>query len=90
MMLHTFEYVVRHALLEWWSWMTSHAVDINAASLNELLGVSGIGPSRAGAILEYRNANGEFDSFIALQQVRGIGKNLSRDLGARTTLIVLQ
>jgi len=60
----------------------SHAtpVDINTADAATLAqGVSGIGPAKAQAIVDYRTANGNFASIEDLVQVQGIGsKTLDR------------
>lgn len=50
------------------------AVDLNSASLSELLEVKGIGPKTAQIILAERDRAGEFKSFADLSdRVRGIG-----------------
>jgi len=48
-------------------------VDINAADAAALEEVKGIGPVRAKAIVDYRNANGPFVSVDDLTKVAGIG-----------------
>ena len=48
------------------------AVDINTANQKELSGLSGIGASKALAIIEYRNDNC-FKSINELAKVKGIG-----------------
>lgn len=48
-------------------------VDINTADAAALEEVKGIGPVRARAIVEYRNANGAFASVDDLTKVAGIG-----------------
>jgi len=49
-------------------------VDINAANAEELDKVLvNVGPSKAKAIVEYRDANGPFKSAEELAEVRGIG-----------------
>ena len=50
------------------------AVDINQASQSELESVSGIGPKKAQAIIEYRKKNGQFKSVDDLDKVPGFGK----------------
>ena len=47
--------------------------DINTANATALERVSGIGPSKARAILEFRETYGAFQSLDALMNVRGIG-----------------
>lgn len=49
-------------------------VDINTASATELAEVLvGVGPSKAEAIVAYREANGAFEHIDELISVRGIG-----------------
>lgn len=48
-------------------------VNVNAASVDELAGVPGIGVQRAAAIVEYRDQNGPFRSVEDLLDVPGIG-----------------
>lgn len=49
------------------------AVNVNAASAEELQTLDGIGEVKAQAIVDYREANGGFDSKAALEEVDGIG-----------------
>ena len=49
-------------------------VNINTASVEELSRLNGIGESKATAIVEYREANGEFASVEDLIKVKGIGE----------------
>jgi len=50
-------------------------IDINTASA-ELIAknLKGIGPSKAAAIVEFREANGPFKKVTDLSQVKGIGQ----------------
>ncbi len=52
---------------------TFASVDINTASQAELESVKGIGPSRARAIIDYRQKNGPFRNVDDLAKVKGIG-----------------
>jgi competence protein ComEA len=55
------------------------AVNVNKAKLEELVRVPGIGNSLAERILEYRKANGKFNDWKNLTEVKGIGeKKLAR------------
>lgn len=51
-------------------------VNINSASLEELQTISGIGESKAKAIIEYRETNGNFNSIEDIMNVTGIGESL--------------
>lgn len=49
-------------------------VNVNSASAEELSDLlTGIGPAKAQAIVDYRKANGPFTSLDQLTQVKGIG-----------------
>jgi competence protein ComEA len=48
-------------------------VNINTASLSELDGLDGVGPSTAQKIIDYRTANGGFTSIEQIKEVPGIG-----------------
>lgn len=50
------------------------AVDINAASVEELMSVQGIGPVIAQRIVEFREKNGPYKSVDDLLKVQGIGE----------------
>jgi len=48
-------------------------VDVNQASVEELVTLNGIGPVYAERIVDYRAEHGRFDSVADLTDVRGIG-----------------
>ncbi|MBS4173603.1 helix-hairpin-helix domain-containing protein [Bacillus sp. FJAT-49736] len=48
-------------------------VNINTATLDELQTLTGIGPSKAAAIMEYREQNGGFQKVEDIKNVSGIG-----------------
>lgn len=52
------------------------SVNINESSIEELTTISGIGESKAKAIIEYRTANGPFKSVEDIKNVSGIGDKL--------------
>ncbi len=51
----------------------SEPLDLNRATLDELIALPGIGPVLARRIIEYREAHGGFQSVEELLEVRGIG-----------------
>ena len=48
-------------------------MNINTASINELKTLTGIGESKAKAIISYREKNGGFKSIDEIKKVSGIG-----------------
>lgn len=55
---------------------TSEKININTASLEELQTITGIGESKAKAIIEYREEHGNFQSIEEIKEVSGIGESL--------------
>lgn len=55
---------------------TSQLVNINTASIHELIQLSGIGESRAQAIISYREEKGAFQSIDQIKKVSGIKDGL--------------
>lgn len=51
-------------------------VNINTASQSELETLSGIGPAKARAIVEYRKQHGQFKSVEEIKNVKGIGEGI--------------
>ncbi len=49
-------------------------IDVNKASIKDLEKLPGVGPSKARAIVEYREKNGAFKQIQDLLKVSGIGK----------------
>jgi len=47
-------------------------VNINTATLEQLDALPGIGPSKAQAVIDYRNEHGRFNSIEDIQNVKGI------------------
>ena len=65
---------------------TTGGVDINSASASQLEQLPGIGPAKATAILDDRDANGPFSSCADLTRVNGIGDATVRNMGAACTV----
>jgi competence protein ComEA len=61
-------------------------VNINTASAAELASLAGIGPSKAEAIVDHREKNGEFKSVDDLKLVRGIGDKMLEQLRPQVTV----
>jgi len=53
----------------------SDKISINQATNQELAAINGIGTKKAQAIIEYREANGDFVNVEELVKVKGIGKS---------------
>jgi competence protein ComEA len=64
----------------------SDLININTASATELDGLPGIGQSFAQRIVEYRTANGAFESVDDLRNVKGIGPALFAKIAPLVTV----
>ena len=61
-------------------------ININTASLEELLTLPGIGESKAKAIIKYRTDNGNFKNLDELLNVDGIGSKLYEEIKVYITI----
>ncbi|UAA39688.1 helix-hairpin-helix domain-containing protein [Paraneptunicella aestuarii] len=64
----------------------SALININTASESQLSSLPGIGKSKAKAIIEYRELNGEFSSIQSLTNVKGIGDRMLGKLKGKITV----
>ena len=55
---------------------TEELLSINSAGVKEIADLPYLGDTKAGAIVEYRTANGDFQSLEDLVKVSGIGEKL--------------
>lgn len=60
-------------------------ININTASKDKLLTIPGIGESKANAIIQYREINGNFNTIEDIQNVNGIGSKLYEEIKAYIT-----
>ena len=65
---------------------SSNLVNINTATVSELTTVSGIGESRAQAIIAYREKNGSFQSIDDIKKVDGIKDGLFSKIKDKITV----
>lgn len=68
------------------SFAANAAVNINTATQAELQSLSGIGPVKAQAIIDYRKKNGAFKSVDDLEKVDGIGTATMTNLKKQVTV----
>ena len=61
-------------------------VDLNSATMEQLDALPGVGPVLAQRILDWRAANGPFNSVDQLREVTGIGEAKFSDLRERVTV----
>jgi competence protein ComEA len=59
---------------------SSGKININRASLTELEGLPGIGPSRAKAIITYRDEKGKFSTADEIMNISGIGPKIYENI----------
>ena len=59
---------------------TNRLIDLNQATLNELVLLPGIGEAKANAIIDFRNKYGAFEAISELSYVPGIGNTLLKSI----------
>lgn len=66
--------------------LAADAVNINNANTDRLTDLNGVGSVLASRIVEYRDANGEFQSVANLTAVKGIGDKTVEDLKGQVSV----
>lgn len=64
----------------------SSKININIANKDELMSLTGIGESKALAIIEYRNSNGLFKTIDEIMNVSGIGDSVFQSIKEHITV----
>ena len=62
------------------------ALNLNTATREELVALSGIGPAKAQAIIDYRTQHGGFKTVEELKDVKGIGARRFERLKSEVTV----
>lgn len=65
--------------------LNNNLININSATINELLTINGIGESKAEAIISYRSEN-KFNSIEDIKNVSGIGESLFEKIKDKITV----
>ena len=65
---------------------TSTIININTATKNELMSLSGIGESKANSIIAYREENGNFNTIEEIMNVSGIGQSIYEKIKKHITV----
>ena len=71
------------------SQVAAAALDLNTATKEELIALSGIGPAKAQAIIDYRSQHGGFKAVEELKDVKGIGARQFEKLKPELTVAPL-
>ncbi len=67
--------------------LAAEKVDINTATVEQLVEIKGIGEVLAKRIVEFRQENGDFNSLDELTQVKGFGEKMLEKLSPQLLLV---
>ena len=65
---------------------TTSKININTATINELIKLNGIGESKAKLIIEYRTKNGKFKDIKEIMNIKGISETLFSKIKENITI----
>jgi len=68
----------------------SQKININKASVAELVTLKGVGEKTANSIIEYRQNHGEFKAIEELIEVKGVGEKTFAKLADQITVEVVE
>ncbi len=66
--------------------VATEKININTATLEQLMSLKGIGDAKAEAIIEYREAHGPFECIDDLKNVKGIGDKIFDSIKSEITI----
>lgn len=64
----------------------TNLININTATISELMNLTGIGEAKASSIIEYRNTNGLFKNITDITNVTGIGDSVYEKIKEQITI----
>lgn len=64
----------------------SYPINLNTASMEELMSIDGLGEARAGAIIEYREYLGKYDSVKQITEIQGIDEEIYNKVAGYLTV----
>ena len=73
------------AVIPSYSAAKSNKININTASVKELIKLKGIGPALAERIIKYRTEHGPFQKIEDIMKVKGIGKKTLKAIKNKIT-----
>ncbi len=66
--------------------IVNYPLNINTATLEELMTIDGLGEKRASAIIEYRNYLGKYTSVEQIMEIEGFGEEIYKQIAGYLTV----